>query len=89
MIRWILTIAWFLAFLATSAGSMTLFGYWAGNDELKRWAGPETTPMALNTAGCIVILGVAVMLVSQMTIRVEGFLSPDLKRRMFSVRSPS
>lgn len=72
VVRWMLWIAWLTGFLAFVCAFVAICGYWAGVEEWSRWTPAGTTPMALNTAACILALGAGVMILARVAMGEEG-----------------
>ena len=68
MRHWLLTLVWLFGFLDACFSGTVLCGYGFGNEALQRWSG-GTTIMALNTAICLLSMGLAMMIVATILIR--------------------
>lgn len=67
-LRWALTAAWYLGFIGTCPGFVSLVGYMSGLQWLAGpWMGP--TPMALSTATSVSAIGVGVMILAHVSLR--------------------
>ena len=59
---WLASVVQLIGFLTFCFSTIVLCGYWAGQAAWTRWTNGQSTPMALNTATCIMLLSIGMMI---------------------------